>query len=260
METATKPKKIISGLLLLLILLNFNRKANAECSKEDTNYYSCREGSVADLEKVPDDVTLLEIESMPMESLTPKIMSRFSNLKYLSIIKSSISFIENNTFSNNTQLKQIILKEIHSFTKLQTNAFLGLDSLNVLNIIDAGINCIEQDFFNKTLPNLEKLILMQTDLVCFNFNALDNQKNLTKIFMPMNEDFKCRNAVKKYANDRKIEIVANDGTEDTTGPDSPCPKILNEWRLIKKNEKFFKIKFSRPTNSSRKIEVNIVTG
>lgn len=212
--------KIVSGLLFLLILISTSsQSAKAECYLEDDHYH-CEGGSINDLKKVAGNIKNLMINFMRIESLTSNIMSRFKELEYLTITNCHVSSLDNNTFSNNKKLKTINLFN-NLIRKLQTNAFQGLDSLIKLDVGYNHIYCIEKDLFNKTLPNLEELNLEHNRLGCFNFNALQNQKNLLKIDIQDNVDFKCLDALKKYTNGRKIKLTYStimNNTEDLTWP------------------------------------------
>lgn len=222
-----KSKKIVSGLLyLLLILLLTRNETNADCSKKKIRNYQCDGGSVDDLQKVSNDTEQLSIDYMSINKLTSNLLSRFKNLTILKIRNSQISSIDDNTFLNNKKLK-VLFFNYNLLSKLRTKAFQGLDSLLALHLSDNKIDCIEPDFFNKTTPNLKILVLSRNKLGCFNFNALDNQKNLTTIDLMENSDFKCLKALEKYTKKRKVQLSYSEKMNDnqeSMGPNSPCPK------------------------------------
>lgn len=220
----TKLKKLISGLLLLLILLlSTSSKVNAKCIKLNPREYECCAGNIFDFKKVPNNTYRLDIDFMPIKRLKPNLLSRFQDLKFLKITNGQIVSIDDNTFSNNKNLQWLQLHK--NFIKnLKTNQFQGLNSLTILNFGENNINHIECDLFEKTLPNLELLNLSHNNLSCFNFN-FGNQKNLIAVDLRDNKEFKCPNALMKYMNERNKKLLYSqelDKIEDTLESDSDC--------------------------------------
>lgn len=220
---------IISGFLLLLILLlSTTLKVNADCSKQNfcgTDCYMCFKGSVNDFEKVPNVTKFLIIDSIPIDSLSSNLLSRFQNLNGLLIQNCNVSFINKNTFKIHKKLKTLGLSG-NSLKKLRTNSFQGLNSLTTLNVGRNKIKCIEHDFFKKTLRKLKTLILWDNELNCFNFKALNHQRDLTMIYMRGNSNFRCQNSFEQYSRKRRIKLDnfqwKNYKIKDTMGPDSEC--------------------------------------
>lgn len=113
------------------------------------------------------------------------IVSKFTNLEFLSIENSSIEVIPSYAFSpiNGYQNKLNSISITGSLKQVMNNAFYNLDSLSVLTINDSTIDILHSDAFRFRNSQFVPIVI---GLNCHLFNASNIEENaLTNITRPV---------------------------------------------------------------------------
>lgn len=217
-------------ILLLLIKYSIEWCGPSKMANNSIDYetYTCEIAIEKDFNEIPSNVKIIFINESNIEELNHNLLSRFTNLSHFICNHSGLKFIHNHTFSSNLKLTVLNL-DFNFLKKLQSTSFEGLNSLTNLSIINNEINCIEHDFFDNKLLNLENLMLSYNPIVCFNFYGLNNQKKLKKLDLYGLDNFECRNELQKYVHERK-SLKLHDNWKKTT-KDTVRPYSKNRIEL-----------------------------
>lgn len=156
-----------------------------------------------DIYQLPIDARYIHIYNSSIVNLNQKLMSRFQNLTEFECTNCSISSIENGTFSQNKEVRKIILT-MNNLTKLRAASFEGLAGLSYLILDSNNIHCIDNDFFSDDLMNVNYLSITGNKFKCFKIETLENLPVLKEIDLSDNPNFNCYNALHHYANGPKI--------------------------------------------------------
>lgn len=115
--------------------------------KRDPTGFTCSKGSIADLDKIPDNATKIVIYNMPVGRITPFL--RFSrSLEELLCRNCSITEIEDNASNEMTKLKSLDLNN-NNLTRVKAKWFENPVSLEVITFINNKIYDIDEDAFSK---------------------------------------------------------------------------------------------------------------
>ncbi|XP_076376673.1 uncharacterized protein LOC117218187 [Megalopta genalis] len=164
---------------------------------DDMVEYSCEGGRMSDLDDLPASTGKIRISNMPIPMITRDTFSRFgSDLWVLGCSHCGIRDIEPGAFHHLQNLQQLSLDNNHLST-LRDSWFRGLDYLTYLDLNYNAIGSIEDGVF-QTLPSLVDLRLSGNRLECLNLEAVSKLKELKRMFLTENSQFKCPNAVSAY--------------------------------------------------------------
>lgn len=211
--------KIVTSRLLMLVLLAIYRKIEADCIKESESDCECNKVNPFDFCNLLFNDSIISISmselKLPILHLNKNLLQYYPNLKKFHCFKCGITSITDDAFSRNKKLELLDLSN-NKITELRTSSFRDNISLKQLKVDLNNIKYIESDFFDN-LKQLEFLDLSSNQVECFNFQTLDNLKNL---YVYDNPSFKCRIALKKFAEDKNIknfldDSIPNNYTEDT---------------------------------------------
>ncbi|XP_078664035.1 uncharacterized protein LOC144907102 [Branchiostoma floridae x Branchiostoma belcheri] len=128
-------------LVLLLILL---KKAGptAACSSSCSSYCYCGwRGLTSVPQDLPTDITVLDLGTNAITTLSQSDFSRYSSLTELYLQHNQISVINSGAFYNLSRLTTLTL-HYNRLTSLRSDMFVGLDSLQYLVLDNNNINSI----------------------------------------------------------------------------------------------------------------------
>lgn len=195
----------IVKLLLCAILCASVQGVCRRMKNEDMIEYSCMGGQLSDLNNLPISTGKIRISNMPIRRITANTFSRFgSDLWVLGCSHCGIIDIEPRAFEHLNNLQQLSLNNNH-LTIVKESWFKGLDYLTYLDLNYNNIESIEDGVF-LSLPSLVDLRLSGNRLECLNLAAMSQLKDLKRIFLSENSEFKCPNAISIYLEDRGINF------------------------------------------------------
>lgn len=116
-----------------------------------TNLYTCKGGSVIDLQDIPEDdyITIIVIEDMPLGSLNNSMFKRFAgHLVALTCTNCQLTNIDDDTFVGLKNLRYLSLPR-NNLTKVKTAWFNDTVYLKTLEFTGNRINDIENNAFSK---------------------------------------------------------------------------------------------------------------
>ncbi|XP_031829415.2 uncharacterized protein LOC116425603 isoform X1 [Nomia melanderi] len=190
----------IIGLLLLTFLCSSVKTVRGECRQvknDDLIEYSCVNGQLSDLDSLPASTGKIRISNMPIYRITKDTFSKFgSDLWVLGCSHCAIRDIEPGAFQHLDNLQQLSLDNNY-LPSIKESWFRGLNYLTYLDLNYNNIQTIEDGVF-RTLPSLVDLRLSGNRLECLNLRDMSNLKELKRIFLTENSEFKCPNAVSAY--------------------------------------------------------------
>lgn len=172
---------------------------------EEMVEYTCEGGQPSDLYDLPESTEKIRIINMPISRITADTFSRFgSNLWVLSCTQCQIHDIDPDAFRRMNNLQQLSLDNNY-LTTVKESWFRGLTSLTYLNLNYNYIDSIEDGMYTN-LPSLIDLRLSGNRLECLNLKALSNLRDLERMYLGENSQFKCPNAISKYLESRKVNF------------------------------------------------------
>ena len=188
------------GLLLLTVLCASVGGVQGECrhvQNDDMIEYSCAGGQLSDLDSLPESTGKLRITDMPISRITANTFSRFgSELWVLGCSHCGVVDIEPGAFQRLSNLQQLSLDN-NRLTAVRESWFRGLDYLTYLDLNYNNVEYIEDGVY-KNLPSLVDLRLSGNRLECLNLEAMSHLKDLKRMFLAENAEFKCPNAVSTF--------------------------------------------------------------
>lgn len=195
----------IVKLLLCAILCASVQGVCRRVKNEDMIEYSCMGGQLSDLDNLPISTGKIRISNMPIRRITANTFSRFgSDLWVLGCSHCGIIDIEPRAFAHLNNLQQLSLNNNHLII-VKESWFKGLNYLTYLDLNYNNIESIEDGVF-LNLPSLVDLRLSGNRLECLNLVAMSQLKDLKRIFLSENSEFKCPNAISIYLEDRGINF------------------------------------------------------
>lgn len=195
----------IIKLLLCAVLCASVQGVCRRVKNEDMIEYSCMGGQLSDLDNLPISTGKIRISNMLIRQITANTFSRFgSDLWVLGCSHCGIIDIEPRAFQRLNNLQQLSLNNNH-LTTVKESWFKGLDYLTYLDLNYNNIESIEDGVF-LSLPSLVDLRLSGNRLECLNLVAMSQLKDLKRIFLSENSEFKCPNAISIYLEDRGINF------------------------------------------------------
>ncbi|CAK9795834.1 Toll-like receptor 8 [Anthophora plagiata] len=172
---------------------------------EDMVEFLCVGGQLSDLDMLPQSTEKIRIQNMPIPRITEDTFSRFGrNLWVLGCSHCGIMDIENDALRRLNNLQQLSLNNNH-LTTVKKSWFEGLDSLTYLDLNYNDIQSIENGVF-KNLPSLVDLRLSGNRLECLNLADMSHLKDLKRMFLTENSEFKCPNAVSTFIESRGVSF------------------------------------------------------
>lgn len=221
----------IVGLLLCIVLCTSVGGVQGACKRLDNNdmiEYQCTDGQLSDLDDIPAKTGKILISKMPIGRITADTFSRFgSNLWVLGCSYCSITDIDPDAFQHLNNLQQLSLDDNH-LTTVKKSWFKGLDYLTYLDINYNNIESIETGVF-ENLPSLVDLRLSGNRLECLNLASMSHLKELKRIFLAENPEFKCPNAVSAFLESRGVSLEKDsDWNRFSTDLISPYGYDINE--------------------------------
>ena len=188
------------GLLFLTVLCASVGGVQGECrhvQNDDMIEYSCVGGQLSDLDSLPESTGKLRITGMPMSRITANTFSRFgSELWVLGCSHCGVVDIEPGAFQRLSNLQQLSLDN-NRLTTVRESWFRGLDYLTYLDLNYNNVEYIEDGVY-KNLPSLVDLRLSGNRLECLDLEAMSQLKDLKRMFLTENAEFKCPNAVSAF--------------------------------------------------------------
>lgn len=241
------------GLLLLTVLCASVGGVQGECrhvQNDDMIEYSCVGGQLSDLDSLPVSTGKLRITSMPISRITANTFSRFgSELWVLGCSHCGVVDIEPGAFQHLSNLQQLSLDN-NRLNTVRESWFRGLDYLTYLDLNYNNVEYIEDGVY-KNLPSLVDLRLSGNRLECLDLEAMSHLKDLKRMFLTENAEFKCPNAVSTFLEEHGVsferdaewnklpyDLVAAEGSfeyeeyEDTTSVSAtPLPTYRERLHL-----------------------------
>lgn len=199
----------IIELLLLSVLCASVGTVQGACrhvQNDDMVEYSCVGGQLSDLDSLPASTGKIRISHMPVTVITRDLLARFgSDLWVFGCSFCGIRDIEPGAFQHLENLQQLSL-ENNQLTTIRESSIGGLEYLTYLDLNYNAISTIEDGVF-QTLPGLIDLRLSGNNLECLNLQALSKLKELKRVFLTENSEFKCPNAVSIYLENRGVSFA-----------------------------------------------------
>ncbi|XP_017796344.1 PREDICTED: mucin-2 isoform X1 [Habropoda laboriosa] len=172
---------------------------------EDMIEYLCVGGQLSDLDNLPVYTGKIRIQDMPVSRITQDTFSRFgSDLWVLGCSHCGITDIEDRAFQRLNNLQQLSLNNNH-LTTVKESWFKGLDSLTYLDLNYNNIESVENGVF-ESLPSLVDLRLSGNRLECLNLEDMSHLKDLKRMFLTENSEFKCPNAVSAFLGSQGVSL------------------------------------------------------
>ncbi|CAK9824884.1 CHAD [Anthophora retusa] len=172
---------------------------------EDMVEFSCVGGQLSDLDMLPQSTEKIRIQNMLIPRITEDTFSRFGpNLWVLGCSHCGIMDIEDDALRRFNNLQQLSLNNNH-LTTVKKSWFEGLDSLTYLDLNYNDIQSIENGVF-ENLPSLVDLRLSGNRLECLNLADMSHLKDLKRMFLTENSEFKCPNAVNAFFESRGVNF------------------------------------------------------
>lgn len=172
---------------------------------DDMIEYACMGGQLSDLNALPSSTGKIRISNMPIPRLTVDTFSRFgSDLWVLGCSYCQIMDIEPGAFRRLNNLQQLSLDNNHLST-VKESWLKGLDYLTFLDLNYNNIQSIEDGVF-ESLPSLVDLRLSGNRLECLNLASMSRLKDLRRMFITENSEFKCPNAVSAFLDSRGVSF------------------------------------------------------
>ena len=196
------------GLLLLTVLCASVGGVQGECrhvQNDDMIEYSCVGGQLSDLDSLPESTGKLRITSMPMSRITANTFARFgSELWVLGCSHCGVVDIEPGAFQRLSNLQQLSLDN-NRLTTVRESWFRGLYYLTYLDLNYNNVEYIEDGVY-KNLPSLVDLRLSGNRLECLDLEAMSHLKDLKRMFLTENAEFKCPNAVSTFLENHGVSF------------------------------------------------------
>ncbi|XP_076651381.1 uncharacterized protein LOC143358262 [Halictus rubicundus] len=198
----------IIELLLLSVLCASVGTVQGACrhvQNDDMVEYSCVGGQLSDLDSLPASTGKIRISNMPLPVITRDTLARFgSDLWVFGCSYCEIRDIEPGAFQHLQNLQQLSLDN-NQLTTVRESSFRGLDYLTYLDLNYNAISTIEDGVF-QTLPSLIDLRLSGNRLECLNLEDMSKLKDLKRMFLTENSEFKCPNAVSAYLESQGVNF------------------------------------------------------
>ncbi|KAK1136934.1 hypothetical protein K0M31_001466 [Melipona bicolor] len=199
----------IVGLLLCIVLCASVGGVQGACRREFENNdmieYLCTGGQLSDLDDIPTNIEKIRISEMPIGRITADTFSRFGpDLLILGCSHCGVTDIDPDAFQHLNNLQQLSLND-NRLTTVKKSWFKGLNSLTYLDINYNKIESIEAGVF-ENLPSLNDLRLSGNRLECLNLASMSHLKELKRIFLTENPEFKCPNAVSAFLESRGVSF------------------------------------------------------
>ncbi|XP_076547133.1 uncharacterized protein LOC143305852 [Osmia lignaria lignaria] len=197
---------IVELLLFTTVLCTSVGGVQGECRhvmNDDMIEYTCEGGRLSDLNDLPESTGKIRITNMPISRITTNTFSRFGpDLWVLSCSQCQIRDIDPGAFQRLNNLQQLSLDNNY-LTTVRESWFSGLDYLTYLDLNYNYIESIEDGVY-RNLPSLIDLRLSGNRLECLNLEAMTNLRDLKRIFLGENSEFKCPNAVSAFLERRGV--------------------------------------------------------
>ncbi|XP_076242253.1 uncharacterized protein LOC143184124 isoform X2 [Calliopsis andreniformis] len=198
----------VVGLFMLTFLCSSFGGVRGACrhvENDDMIEYACVGGHPSDLDDLPASTGKIRISNMPISRITAETFSRFgSELWVLGCSHCGIVDIEPGAFQRLINLQQLSLDNNHLAT-VKESWFRGLDYLTYLDLNYNRIETIEDGVF-KNLPSLVDLRLSGNRLECVNLEAMSHLRDLKRMFLTENPEFKCPNAVSTFLENHGVNF------------------------------------------------------
>lgn len=195
-------------LLLLSVLCASVGTVKGACrhvQNEDMLEYSCVGGQLSDLNSLPEYTGKIRISNMPVPVITRDMLARFGpDLWVFGCSYCGIRDIEPGAFQHLENLQQLSLDN-NQLTTIRESTVGGLQYLTYLDLNYNAISSIDDGVF-QTLPGLIDLRLSGNRLECLNLEAVSKLKELKRMFLTENPQFKCPNAVSAYLETRGVNF------------------------------------------------------
>lgn len=176
-----------------------------EVKNDDMIEFSCTGGQLSDLDSLPPSTGKIGISDMPIQRITADTFSRFgSELWVLGCSHCGIMDIEPGAFERLKSLQQLSLDN-NQLTTVRESWFRGLDYLTFLDLNYNNINSIEDGVF-KNLPSLVDLRLSGNRLECLSLEGISHLKELKRMFLTENSEFKCPYALSTFLERRGVNL------------------------------------------------------
>lgn len=194
----------ISLLSLFLVTANVSARC-VQVPNEDMVEYNCEGGSPSDLLSIPENTEKIRITRMSVSKITADMFSRFgSNLWVLSCSHCNVEDIDDNAFRALENLQQLSLDN-NRLKNVRAVWFKNLEYLTYLDLNHNQIEDIELGVF-ENLPHLVDLRLSGNRLQCLNIGEMKHLKQLKRVFLTENPNFKCPGAVTRYLETQNIMV------------------------------------------------------
>lgn len=222
-------------LLLLCVLCACVGTVQSACRhvpNDDMLEYSCVGGQLSDLNDLPASTGKILISNMPIQVITRDTFARFgSDLWVLRCNYCGIRDIEPGAFQHLQNLQQLSLDN-NQLTTIGESWFRGLDYLTYLDLNYNAISTIDDGVF-QTLPSLVDLRLSGNRLECLNLDAMSKLKELKRMFLTENPQFKCPNVVSTFLENHGVNFERdpewNRITEDLVPAELPSDYDLDYY-------------------------------
>lgn len=177
----------------LVAILLFSSHVNAKCKPwkksaldDAADGYVCFGGSIAEIDRIPANITKIAIHGMTIGRITKALFGRFSgNLERLDCMKSSITDIEDNAFSEMTKLKSLFLN-FNNLTKVKAAWFKNTVSMEDIVLNKNEIDEIDEDGFSK-LTALTEISLEGNNLRTLKAKCIPNTVYLEMVNLTYNK-------------------------------------------------------------------------
>lgn len=160
---------------------------------------------MSDLNSLPETTGKIRISNMPVPVITRDMLARFGpDLWVFGCSYCGIRDIEPGAFQHLENLQQLSLDN-NQLTTIKESTIGGLQYLTYLDLNYNAISSIDDGVF-QTLPGLVDLRLSGNRLECLNLEAVSKLKELKRMFLTENSEFKCPNAVSAYLETRGVNF------------------------------------------------------
>lgn len=199
---------VVHGFVLLVVMSACAGSAFAVCEhrkNEDMLEYACTGGDPSDLNLLPEETGKIRITGMTLYRITADTFSRFGpNLWVLACSHCGLVDIEPGAFRHLVNLEQLSLDN-NRLTTVRADWFEGLRYLTYLDLNYNDIRSIEDGVFEK-LDSLVDLRLSGNLLECLNLRDMSSLKELKRMFLSENPEFKCPHAVSEFLENRNVSF------------------------------------------------------
>lgn len=156
-----------------------------DCFERWLGWYDCKNVTLDDIRKLPDDLTGLNITSTLINKITKSLFSRFaSTIRCLKCDNCSITSIEDDVLSEMRDLRAIVLR-YNELNEIKATYFKNMGNLEYLDLQNNSINNIEDNAMSE-LRSLNVLNLANNQLKRINATSFDKAFNLRELSLKNN--------------------------------------------------------------------------